>query len=310
MSFLDIFSEKSDIVHAMNAKAGLHPRNKHKNGYDFELLVKKHPALKPFVKLNPRNEKSIDFSDAAAVMALNTALLKAHYNIADYSMPEGYLCPPVPGRADYIHHIADLLKTDKGELPVGKRFSMLDIGVGANCIYPLIAHAEYEWTVVGSDIDTVAIENAESIVSANKLDSAITLRLQENKNKILDGIIRPEDFFHFVVCNPPFHSSSEEAAKATLKKNFKLGLAKYNQNFGGTNNELWCEGGEQVFITRMINESLNYRKNVHWFTCLVSRYETLPSLYAEFKRLNIKSVRTLDMSQGQKKSRILAWTLF
>lgn len=287
----------------MNKKAGLHPQNKHKNGYDFSLMVKSYPAIAPFIVKKPDNTETIDFSDPKAVLALNAALLKTYYKVDHWQIPLGYLCPPIPGRADYIHHIAELIKSDS-------KLSVLDIGVGANCIYPLIAHSEYGWTAVGSDIDEVALNNAQLIVDKNKLNSDITLRLQKNPSKIFDGIIQPEDYFHFTICNPPFHASAEDAAHASNRKNTNLGHKKNNLNFGGKNSELWCEGGEIEFITKMIHESVNYKKNVHWFTSLVSRYESMPFLQEELKKLGIKTVRTLDMAQGQKKSRILAWSFF
>jgi 23S rRNA (adenine1618-N6)-methyltransferase len=40
------------------------------------------------------------------------------------------------------------------------------IGIGANCIYPIIGNAEY-WSFVGTDIDEKAIENCSTIIEAN-----------------------------------------------------------------------------------------------------------------------------------------------
>ena len=94
------------------ARSKLHPRNLHKNGYDFDLLTTEHPALLPFVITTPAGTKSIDFSDNKAVNTLNQALLKAHYNIDFWDIPEHNLCPPIPGRVDYIHYLADLLSDD------------------------------------------------------------------------------------------------------------------------------------------------------------------------------------------------------
>jgi 23S rRNA (adenine1618-N6)-methyltransferase len=39
---------------------------------------------------------------------------------------------------------------------------VLDIGVGANCVYPLIGHAEYGWRFLGVDIDEAALANAQA----------------------------------------------------------------------------------------------------------------------------------------------------
>ena len=285
----------------MNKKPGLHPKNKHKSDYDFEALCLSLPELSAYVKKNKYQSNSIDFSNPNAVKALNRALLKYFYQIDFWDIPSGYLCPPIPSRADYIHHVAELIK-------INNAVKILDVGIGANCVYPLIANREYNWQVVGSDIDETALENAQKIIQENHLEKAIKLKLQKNKNSFFDGIIGPDDFFHLTICNPPFHSSAQEARAGSERKNRNLKIKKDNLNFGGANNELWCEGGEVAFISKMIHESEKYKEQVQWFSSLVSKSTTLPLMYDELKKLNIVKVRTLDMSQGQKKSRILAWS--
>ena len=286
-------------------KTGLHPKNKHKSHYDFPSLIKSHPELAKFVAPNKYGTDSIDFSNPQAVIALNTALLKHFYGVTFWDIPKNYLCPPIPSRADYIHHLADrmndFLSKRKDEIHV------LDVGVGANCIYPIIGNHEYRWKFVGSDIDKVALENAQNIIDKNKLNDKIELRLQTDKKKIFESIIQADEYFSFVVCNPPFHESAEAAKFGTEKKNKNLGLKKDNQNFGGVGNELWCEGGELAFIKQMIFESIDYRDNVAWFTTLVSKSTTMPFLYEELKKEGITKVRTIDMAQGQKRTRVLAW---
>jgi 23S rRNA (adenine1618-N6)-methyltransferase len=292
----------------MNEKIGLHPRNKHKSSYDFKELIKSHPSLAPFVAKNKFNTDSINFSDANAVKALNTALLKHFYKISYWDVPKDYLCPPIPGRADYIHQIADLLTPANAQVPTGASIRMLDIGVGANCVYPLIAHQEYGWSVVGSDIDVTALDNATKIVKENSLEASIKIRHQENKDKFFENVIKKDEFYNITVCNPPFNSSADEAAQASERKNRNLGIKKGNLNFGGQSSELWYEGGEAAFITKMIQESVAFQKNCHWFSTLVSRSVTLPLVYEELKKRNVASFKTIDMNQGQKKSRIVAWT--
>ena len=194
----------------------LHTRNKHNGQYDFSLLIENYPPLKKFVSLNPYGTNTINFFDPHAVKALNKALLITYYGIQYWDIPKGYLCPPIPGRADYIHYIADLIQAEEGNRNEGseenKKSRCLDIGVGANCIYPIIGHTEYGWTFVGSDIDPVSITNARKIVTCNPiLAHKIDLRLQKDSKKIFDGIIAPDDYFDVTICNPPFHSSKEEA---------------------------------------------------------------------------------------------------
>lgn len=286
-------------------KGELHSNNPHKGKYNFEVLVEKLPELKQFVKKNPREEDTIDFSNNEAVILLNKALLKTFYNVQNWEVPKGFLVPPIPGRADYIHYIAELL--DKKE-----NVRVLDIGTGANCIYPIIGSQSYNWEFVGSDISRESILNAQKIIDSNEsLKDKIELRIQKNKDNIFSGIIKNNEKFDLTMCNPPFHSSLEEAVKANERKVNNLSkdnkAIKKGMNFGGQKAELWCNGGELLFLKKMINESVKFSKNVNWFTTLVSNQDNLKPLIKLLDKLKVKDVKILEMSQGQKISRVLAW---
>lgn len=294
-------------------KPGLHPRNKHRGRYDFKALTKSFPELTPFVRLNEYNDESIDFANAAAVMVLNRALLKHYYGIHHWTIPAGYLCPPIPGRADYIHYAADLLGScNKGIIPTGDRIRLLDVGVGANCIYPIIGNTEYGWSFAGSDIEPVAIQSAAKITEQNaSLKGKIELRLQSNAKDIFSGIIHTNDHFDMTICNPPFHSSAEEAQSGTLRKLSNLNgkrITKPALNFGGKNNELWCEGGEEKFVQKMIAQSKVFSASCFWFSTLISKSAHLKSVYAALKNAKAFDVKTISMQQGNKTSRVVAWT--
>jgi 23S rRNA (adenine1618-N6)-methyltransferase len=294
-------------------KNNLHTRNAHRLGYDFAALIAASPELERFVFTNEHKTKTVDFSDPNAVKALNKALLAAFYDIQNWDIPQNYLCPPIPGRADYIHYLADLLaSTNNGIPPEGETVQGLDIGIGANCIYPIIGNAVYGWSFVGTDIDETALQNCKKIIADNpKLIDAIALQLQTESRFIFKNIITPEDRFAFTICNPPFHASQLEATKSTIRKVNNLQHTKTSNpvlNFGGQNAELWCEGGEISFITQMIYESLKYPKQVLWFTTLVSKKDNLSSIYKTLNKVNAAEIRTIDMAQGQKTSRIVAWT--
>jgi len=298
---------KKEISEKMNQ----HPRNPHRFGYDFERLISACPDLKKFVAVNAHQIETIDFSDPNAVKALNKALLISQYGIENWDIPENYLCPPIPGRADYIHHIADLLAATNGnQIPEGPETCGLDIGTGANGIYPIIGNSVYGWSFVATDIDEKALENFVKIIEANpKLNDAISLQQQLNPRFIFKDIILPEDKFAFTVCNPPFHASAEEAAKSTLRKNHNLhGKKTTALNFGGQNAELWCEGGELAFVTQMIYESAKYPMQVLWFTTLVSKESNLSNIHKVLNKVNAAEIKTVDMAQGQKSSRFVAWT--
>jgi len=293
-------------------KDNLHPRNKHRFRYNFPELIVSLPELSKFVSLNPFGELSIDFKNPEAVKMLNKALLKHFYNLTFWEIPEGYLCPPVPGRADYIHYMADLLASANNELiPHGKLVKVLDIGVGANCIYPLIGHREYGWNFVGSEIDRGALLAAKNIINANSLSEAISIRKQNSAQHIFNHIIYPGETFDLTICNPPFHTSLTEATAGTVRKWKNLGQQREQDtvlNFGGKKSELWYEGGEEGFLYKMIEESTSFAQSCFWFTSLISKKETLPGCYKALKKVKAAEVKTINMSQGQKVSRVLAWT--
>jgi len=295
-------------------KSELHPRNKHRSRYNFKQLTATSKELKRFVFKNEHNDDSIDFADQNAVKALNRALLKYFYNISQWDIPQDFLCPPIPGRADYIHYVADLLgSSNKGKNPKGAKINVLDIGVGANCIYPIIGHQEYGWKFVGSEIDPLSVESAKRIVDANKeLQGAIEIRQQSSKMGIFRGIVGRTERFDAVVCNPPFHSSLKEAEQGTRQKWRNLGgnekEVKHVLNFGGNKAELWCPGGERAFVEQMIIQSAQIKNQVLWFTSLVSKSANLKSIYSALVNANAFEVRTVQMSQGQKISRFVAWT--
>lgn len=303
-------------AHPPNNAAPFHPRNRHQGEYDFIRLISAHPPLAYYVQASAHGGQSIDFADAAAVKALNCALLRAFYDIQGWDIPAGNLCPPVPGRADYIHYLADLLAAsngaNRGRIP--KTVQALDIGCGANCIYPLIGASEYGWQVVGSDINPASIKNAQTILAANPAMAArITLRQQTNPQAIFEGVIRDDEWFDLSLCNPPFHTSRAAAQAGSARKWRNLGKRTGADeavalNFGGLDAELWCEGGELAFIQRMIAESRSMATRCLWFTTLVSQAENLPRVLQALKAAKVLAHRTVAMSQGQKQSRFVAWT--
>ncbi len=289
----------------------LHPRNKHKNGYSFPQLGKSHPPLNAHLRDNGHGASGIDFSDASAVTALNTALLADSYNIKGWSIPEGALCPPIPGRVDYIHYAADLV----AETTSAKTIRMLDVGTGANGIYPLLASSVYGWQCVGADISPDSLANVKAVLKNNpELQPLCELRLQPDKHVMFSNIIQPDEYFEVTVCNPPFHASADEARASAVRKASGLArnrgdkAADTSLNFGGMENELWCNGGEALFLKKMAKESLLFARQVGWFTSLVSKSDTLKPLKKQLTKLKATDIREIEMVQGKKITRIIAWT--
>lgn len=311
--------------HGKPNRKGLHPRNLHRQGYDFPSLVKCHPPLSPYVKPNAHGTLSIDFADPLAVKHLNAALLRRYYNIVDWDIPEGTLCPPIPGRVDYIHYVAELLGVGEPSMNQAKtqpNITLLDIGTGANGIYPLLACQIYGWHCVGSDINTQSLENVASILANNpKLKEGLTLRTQHDKHHMFEGIVQEGEFFDVSVCNPPFHASQEEALRGSMRKLNNLARNRGEQpparksvssspslNFGGVESELWCKGGERLFLKKMIKESAEFSDQCRWFTSLVSKSDNVAPSKKLIRKLGATVIREIEMAQGNKITRILAWT--
>jgi 23S rRNA (adenine1618-N6)-methyltransferase len=300
----------------------LHPRNEHRQGYDFLALIKSAPSLAKYVKENNYGNLSIDFANPAAVKELNAALLKHYYNITNWNIPKGALCPPIPGRVDYIHYIADLLKVTPPESKSNNshsKITLLDIGTGASGIYPILASQIYNWQCVGSDINTQSIENVASIIASNPcLKGRFKLRIQNDKNSIFNGIIQEGEFFNVTVCNPPFHASQDEATKGSKRKLNNLARHRGDKsdtsltspilNFGGQEAELWCKGGEIAFLKKLIKESKEFSSQCHWFTSLISKIENVKPAKKIINKLGATDIREIEMKQGNKATRILAWT--
>lgn len=290
----------------------LHERNKHQELYNFDQLKAVVPELGAFIRKNPSGVDTIDFAIPEAVVLLNKAILMKDYKMTYWEMPKTNLCPPIPGRADYIHYVADLLaEGNGGKIPTGAGVKVLDLGIGANVIYPIIGVATYGWDFVGSEVDVVSLQTAQHIVSNNPhLKNKVTLRQQLSKRNILKNIMGDKEYFDLVICNPPFFSSRAEVLAKTTQKLRNLGkevVGKPVQNFSGQNNELWCEGGEKAFITNYIYESKHFKRNAVWYTTLVSNKDNLKPLQALLKRSEAAEVRIITMEQGNKVSRILAW---
>ncbi len=302
---------KATTDQSSSAKASLHPTNPHLAGYDMAALGQSFPALLPLLITTPRGEQSIDFADPVAVKTLNQALLAHHYQLPNWDLPEGYLCPPVPGRLDYLLYLADLLKSShQGKTPKSRQLKLLDVGCGANLIYSLLAARHFGWQVLASDIDQGALQHGAKLLEQHQLVGKIELRQQAKAEDIFDHLLQAGEYIDVTLCNPPFHSSAEEAAAGSLRKRTNLGLASAaaELNFAGLSHELWCDGGELKFIQRMMQQSRAVGHQVYWFSSLVSKKEHLAPLQATLQKLGVTGQQVVEMAQGNKQSRFIAWT--
>ncbi|WP_339916635.1 23S rRNA (adenine(1618)-N(6))-methyltransferase RlmF [Yeosuana marina] len=288
----------------------MHPQNPYQNRYDFKRLVKHHVELQKHVVLNPSGEETINFSSSSAVYELNKALLLADFKLSDYLLPPGYLIPPIPGRLDYLLHLRDVF-LEKFNISINSKLKGLDIGTGANGIYSILGAQYFNWNMVGTESDEKAVDVAISNIQNTKaLQNQIEIRHQDTKSFILKNVIYPQEQFDFTICNPPFHTSHEDAIKGSLKKLKNLGvktnIEDLQLNFEGQANELWCNGGEALFIKRLIKESVLFKNQVRLFTCLVAKANNLRKIEKQLKKVTA-NYDTIPMSQGHKKSRFIMW---
>lgn len=161
------------------------------------------------------------------------------------------------------------------------------------------------------------LRTATIIANNPTLKDRFTLRTQHDKNRIFEGIIRAGEFFDVSVCNPPSHASLDEALKGGQLKLNNLARSRGEQrtktesptlNFGGLGAELWCKGGEQLLLKKLIRESQVYSTQCRWFTSLVSKADNVKPANKLIRKLGAVDIREIEMKQGNKITRVLAWT--
>lgn len=289
-----------------NISKNLHPRNKFNKAYNIEQLAKNTPDLRKYIIQVDHDHLSIDFTQPEAVFHLNKALLKTTYGIKGWRVLPKSLVPTVPGRLNYIHYLADLLggKTGRG-------VHILDIGTGSSIIYPILGVKEYGWLFTGSETHVPSLMNGNAILKDNpELAKSIRLRQQNNPKNILKDIILPKEYYDAIICNPPFFKSQEDHEAQVSRKNKNLRISQdANSNYQGLSTELWTDGGEKKFITQLIYDSFTFKDQIGYCTTLVSNKENIKPLRAILEYHKVEDIQMINMSQGNKINRILAWKL-
>ena len=271
---------------------------------DFSILIKEYPELKNFLKIQSDDigQYSFDWSKKELSLLMTKHILNYYFKIEYYSIPNNFLIPPVPSRLNYINMIHSLLtsfnlineKNNENEI-IG-----VDIGTGANIIYPLLGHSVYNWKFICSEINEEAYENALKIINNNKLEEYIKLIKQKYKNNILIGVINREEKYTFTMCNPPYYDYEEE-----IKFEDKIKDCEYNFD------EIYFKNGEFGFFNRLFDESVCYYKNIFLFTILIGKKSNAEKIYDKIS--NEKNVKYFDMKRiktGNNMRYIIYWSFF
>ena len=209
------------------------------------------------------------------------------------------------------HEGRELKLTEEGEALAVYARQLL--GLNDEAVAKLKGRAAKGQLRVGLPTDFSVAFLQDSIVDFAGEQAKVTLSITCDLSRKLLDLLHADEQFDLTLCNPPFHVSAEEAASGSRRKWKNLGKLDPQRklpelNFGGQNHELWCTGGEASFVKRMIRESQIFASQVLWFSTLVSKSGNLPDIYKQLNKLGACEVRTIEMAQGNKQSRFVAWT--
>lgn len=173
-------------------------------------------------------------------------------------------------------------------------------------IYPLLAcKLSPSWVFVATDIDTRSLMVAESNVARNGLQNRIIVKQSLPDGPIISDVLLDPSFpaYDFVMCNPPFYGSREEVDQATEDKEFDPSAACTGADF-----EMITPGGEGVFVTRIVNESVDVGKRCRWFTSLLGKHTSVAAVVAAIKGLKIDNYGITEFIQGNTRRWGVVWS--
>jgi len=71
----------------------------------------------------------------------------------------------------------------------------------------------------------------------------------------------------------------------------------------GSENEMICPGGDIGFVSRILNESLQLRGKVQWYTSMLGKLSSVHALVAKLKENNIDNYAVTSLRAGKKTRR-------
>ncbi|KAJ5563659.1 hypothetical protein N7535_008823 [Penicillium sp. DV-2018c] len=279
-------------------------RSLYKNDIDFAALALQSRDFAKHLKPNGQ----LDFTDPAAVRQLTTTLLQQDFHLK-VDIPEDRLCPPVPNRLNYILWLQDLLDSTAGGLR--ERYDRdrevvgLDIGTGCIGIYPLLGCATRpRWNFAATDIDSNNIRTSQHNVALNNLESRIRIVHSDPNGPLIPLEKLGCQTLDFTMCNPPFYTSSNE-----LKQSAEQKEREPFSTCTGAEVEMVTSGGEVAFVKRMIDESLQLRDRVQWYTSMLGKLSSINALVEMLIKHGITNFAVTEFEQGSKTKRwAVAWS--
>ncbi|RMX75906.1 hypothetical protein D0869_11201 [Hortaea werneckii] len=187
----------------------------------------------------------------------------------------------------------------------GREVKGLDIGVGASCIYGLLAcKTRPKWLMAGIDIDSHSIKHARVNVESNNLANRIRL-VQTDTNDPLIPLQQIQcERLDFVMTNPPFYDSMQDMQSSYTNKH-----APPSAICTGSENEMICPGGDVGFVTRILDESLRLRDRVQWYTAMLGKMSSLQRIVSKLKENGIGNFAVTCLQAGHRTKRwAVAWS--
>ncbi|XP_021253023.1 methyltransferase-like protein 16 isoform X2 [Numida meleagris] len=290
----------------MALNKSMHARNRYKDKPpDFAYLAGKYPEFRQHVQTTLAGRVSLNFKDPEAVRALTCTLLKEDFGLT-IDIPLERLIPTVPLRLNYIHWVEDLIghqDADKGVLRRG-----IDIGTGASCIYPLLGSTLNGWYFLATEVDDMCFNYAKKNVEQNNLSDLIKVVKVPQKTLLMDALKEESEIIYdFCMCNPPFFANQMEA-KGVNSRNPRRPPPS-SVNTGGIT-EIMAEGGELEFVKRIIHDSLQLKKRLRWYSCMLGKKCSLAPLKEELKIQGVPKVTHTEFCQGRTMRWALAWSFY
>ncbi|KAG9333948.1 hypothetical protein JZ751_009351 [Albula glossodonta] len=202
-------------------------------------------------------------------------------------IPLERLIPTVPLRLNYIHWVEDLIGA-QGEGESGPRRG-IDIGTGASCIYPLLGATMNGWFFLATEVDDICFDYAKKNVEHNGLSDLIKVVKVPQKTLLMDAL-------------------KEESALGVNSRNSRRPPPS-SVNTGGVT-EIMAEGGELEFVKRIIHDSLQLKKRLRWYSCMLGKKCSLAPLKEELRKQGVSKVTHTEFCQGRTMRWALAWSFY
>ena len=270
-------------------------------------------------------------------VALTRGLLHMYLNVRLPQLPTHHLCPPVPNRLFYLHWIhTELLSQEQQVCRDDQQRQIsrsngkvgLDLGVGASCIYPLLAARVFNDRMIGSDVNVEALQLAQANVDANQLQHQIHLlhvlpsHAQEPSTPLGGPLQRTLDAIQtskqqafslssgldFVMTNPPFYDpNSMEEDQETAQAPPRIGDGRARTNM--TMLEGSYPQGEVGFVVDVLVDSLRARTSSRWFSSMLGKKTSLIFVTKLLTHLlGPAHIQSTEYGPGQYTRWFVAWT--